>query len=143
MNMANLSAFQTLSLWLTEKISESADAYVPSARLCFIPALLIDWIVEVLLLLYMVRILFPSQSFSNRRVILLGVIMSLITAPGLLALVNQWYSVPTILIGESLVILIEAGILAFGLKIKFLKALLMSFVVNVLSFLVGLLFYLA
>ena len=141
--MANLSAYQTLSLWLNEKISDPADAYIPSPRLCFLPALLIDWVVEILLLLYMVRILFPAQSFSNRRVIVLGLIMSLITAPALFALVNRWYSVPIILIGESLVILIEAGILAFGLKIKFLKALLMSFVVNVLSFLVGLLFSLA
>ncbi len=88
MNMADLSAFQMLSLWLNEKISDPADAYIPSARLCFLPALLIDWVVEILVLLYMVRILFPAQSFSNRRVVVLGLIMSLITAPALFALVN-------------------------------------------------------
>jgi hypothetical protein len=137
MNMANLSAFQTLSFWLTEKFSEPADAVVLPAWLFIFPALLIDWIVEIPVLLIMVRILFPPQSFSYRRVIVLGLIMSLITAPGLIALLDTWYSTLAVLIGESLVILIEAGILAFGLKIKFFRALLMSLAANVLSLLAG------
>jgi hypothetical protein len=105
----------------------------------FLVGLLLAWIVEIFVLLLIS--LNHLEGNSLRRIILLGLLMTLVTLPILWYILPVFLSgVPYILIGESLVILIEAGILKFGLNIGFAKALLISLVVNLASFVAGLLF---
>jgi hypothetical protein len=88
----------------------------------------------------MARVLFRQRAFSPRRVILLGLLMTLVTLPIL------WFVLPSLLspnlyvvVGELLVVLAEAAILKFGLEIDFAMALLMSLAANVASYVAGLL----
>jgi hypothetical protein len=106
----------------------------------FLIALLLAWLVEIPILLIMARVLFRQRAFSPRRVILLGLLMTLVTLPIL------WFVLPSLLSpnlyvvgGEALVVLAEAAILKFGLKIDFARALLMSLAANVASYVAGLL----
>jgi hypothetical protein len=112
---------------------------IPPAWSLFLKGLLLAWLVEIPVFLAMTRFLIHARKISIRRVILIGLITNLVTLPFL------WYILPLflggilyVIVGELFVILIEAGILAFGLKINYSKALLMSFIANAASFALGL-----
>jgi hypothetical protein len=108
----------------------------------FLLALLLAWLVEIPVMIVMMRFLFRLKTIPILRMVLVGALMTLVTLPIL------WYVLPLfmsgliyVLMGEALVILAEAAMIKFGLKIDFSKALLISFVANLLSFLAGLLIF--
>ena len=106
----------------------------------FLFSLLLTIIVETLVLFFVVKYFFKLKRISNSLLIFLGIFCSFATLPYL------WFIFPLfletrnifILFGEFLVVLIESIIYYFVLKVGWKKAVVLSLVCNLASFLVGL-----
>jgi len=107
----------------------------------FLVALFLTLIVEVPLVLFFVRYIYKHKNIGISNIIFIGILASALTLPYL------WFVLPTFIsnqvayqiIGEFLVILIEASIYYKLLKLKTAEALLVSLVANIASVVLGLL----
>ena len=108
-------------------------------ELKFLLSLSLTIISETVTLFFVAKYFLKIQ-LSVRRIIFLGVFCSFSTLPYL------WFILPIFiksyfqlaLIGEAIVIIIESIIYYFVLKVNLKKALCISLVCNIVSFLVGL-----
>ena len=106
----------------------------------FLLSLTLTLVIEIVVLLVLSKYLIKKIKF--KKIIIAGLIASILTLPYL------WFVLPAylsslkyIIIGELLVVLIETLIYWNLLNIKFNKALLISFICNLISFLIGLLVF--
>jgi hypothetical protein len=104
----------------------------------FLFALFTTWLVEVPLLFLLVRYIVKGNDLSSARIIGTGLLASALTLPYL------WFVLPPyvdaayyLLIGESLVIAIEAMVFFLLLRVKPTIAVFLSLVVNVASYCIG------
>jgi hypothetical protein len=105
----------------------------------FLYSLFLTLVIEVPIVFFLVRYLYKKS--KNWDIVLVGIIASTLTLPYL------WFILPFyvsdrmiyILLGESIIVLIEAFMYHRLLKIKFTQALLVSFIANLASTLFGLL----
>jgi len=104
----------------------------------FLLALVTTWCIEIPVLFGMIRFLFQDKSTSRGRIIFTGLLCTALTLPYL------WFVLPPYvdaayyhLIGETLVVIMEAVILnrVIGLDAK--KSLISSFSMNAASFALG------
>ena len=105
----------------------------------FLIALLLTWLIEIPVLFILARFVFKVRQVSVWRILGSGLLASALTLPYL------WFLLPSILttasgiyLGEVLVFLVEALLYHRLLSLSYPKALLLSFAVNTLSFLLGL-----
>jgi len=106
-------------------------------ELSFLFSLILTLIVEIPIVFLMVR--YINKAIDKLNIILSGALASTLTLP------YFWFVMPAyvsnrmlyIVIGESLIILIEALIYYRLLKLKFTQALLVSFIANLASVIVG------
>lgn len=105
----------------------------------FLLALLLTWLIEIPILFVLVRYVFKVRQVSVWRILGVGLLASALTLPYL------WFLLPSILttasgiyLGEILVFLVEALLYRWLLGMSYPKALLLSFIVNAISFLLGL-----
>ena len=105
----------------------------------FLLALLLTWLIEIPILFILARYVFKVRDVSTWRILGSGLLASALTLPYL------WFLLPSILttasgiyLGEVLVFLVEALLYRWLLGLSYPKALLLSFAVNTLSFLLGL-----
>lgn len=105
----------------------------------FLLALLLTWLIELPVLFLLARVILRLPGVSNARLLAAGLVVSLLTLPVL------WFVWPllfpagySIWLGEGLVWLVEALLYRWLLRIRLSEALLISLVLNGLSFLVGL-----
>ena len=107
----------------------------------FLISLLFTIVVEIITLYVIIKYFFKKEKIKNSLLLFTGFLCSFATLPYL------WFIIPIliktrlpyILIGEALVILIESFIIFFILKINYKKSIIISFICNFLSFLLGLL----
>jgi hypothetical protein len=105
----------------------------------FLLALVTTWCIEIPVLTALIRFAFRNTTLPTIRIIGIGALCTALTLPYL------WFILPPyvdavyyIIIGETLVFLVEAGILNRLLGLKPMTALVCSFVMNAASFLLGL-----
>lgn len=105
----------------------------------FLLALLLTWLIELPVLFLLARVILRLPGVSNARLLAAGLVVSLLTLPVL------WFVWPllfpagySIWLGEGLVWLVEALLYRWLLRIRLSEALLISLLLNGLSFLVGL-----
>jgi hypothetical protein len=104
----------------------------------FLYALLATLLTEVLVVLLILR--YRYKNYNNISIIFSGVISSALTLP------YFWFILPVfisdrmiyIIVGEVMIILIEAFIYFYLLRLKFSQALIVSLIANIVSILVGL-----
>ena len=105
----------------------------------FLKSLFLTLLIEIPLLFIFVKYIFKIR-FSNKKIFFAGLISSVLTLPYLWfvmrAFINANYYIQ---IGELVVILIEALIYNQLLEIRFDKSFLMSLVINIISFALGIL----
>ena len=104
----------------------------------FLLALVTTWCIEVPILIALIRYVFRDKTLPVIRIVGIGALCTALTLPYL------WFILPPyvdaanyVLIGETLVFLVEAFILNRLLGLKPPIALLCSFVMNLASFLLG------
>jgi len=105
----------------------------------FLLALVTTWCIEIPVLIALIRFAFRDKTLPFIKIIGTGALCTAITLPYL------WFILPPyvdaayyIIIGETLVFLVEAFILNRLLGLKPTVALVCSFVMNAASFLLGL-----
>ena len=105
----------------------------------FLMALLVTLLIEVPILFALARLVPGMRAIRVPRLLVAGLLASALTLPYL------WFIVPVFLrgvdglvIGEMLVFLVEAGIYMLVLRIDVRRALLVSFVANLVSLALGL-----
>lgn len=105
----------------------------------FLLALVTTWVIEISILITLIRFVFRDKTLPVPRIIGIGALCTALTLPYL------WFILPPyvdaanyIVIGETLVFLVEAFILNRLLGLKPAAALASSFVMNLASFLLGL-----
>ena len=104
----------------------------------FLLSLCVTWLIEVPLLFLLVRYLVKGNDPSAARIVGTGLLASALTLPYL------WFVLPPYvdaayypLIGELLVIAVEAALFFLLLRVKPVAAVFLSLVVNVSSFGIG------
>jgi hypothetical protein len=104
----------------------------------FLISLLLTLIVEIPILLILVKYFLKDKRNSVIHIIIVGLLASALTLPYL------WFVLPPfinvnyyIYIGEILVFLIESLVYYKFLNIRFNKALIISFIANLVSFVLG------
>lgn len=106
----------------------------------FLISLILTVVIETLVLFVLLRFLFKIRSsrISNKKIIFTGLVASGLTLPYL------WFIFPRFLNatyyiypGEILVILAEMFLIKYLLEIKYWKAILISIIANVASFILG------
>ena len=105
----------------------------------FLLALVTTWCIEIPILITLIRFIVRDKALPLIKIIGTGALCTALTLPYL------WFILPPyvdaayyILIGETLVFLVEAIILNRVLGLKPAAALICSFVMNMASFLLGL-----
>jgi hypothetical protein len=105
----------------------------------FLLVLVTTWAIEIPILIILIRFVFQDKTLSLIRIIGIGALCTALTLPYLWLIlppyVDAAYYVP---IGEMLVFLVEAVILNRLLGLKPTVALVCSFLMNMASFLLGL-----
>ncbi len=109
----------------------------------FLQSLTVTITIEILILFILIRFLFKlkKEEITNSYLFFTGFICSFATLPYL------WFLLPLFLktrmnymiIGESSVVILETIILYYLLKISFKNCLIISFICNATSFLIGIL----
>nr|WP_320161568.1 hypothetical protein [uncultured Methanoregula sp.] len=107
----------------------------------FLLALITTWIIEIIILVTLIRLVFHDRSLSTGKIIITGALCTALTLPYL------WFVLPPFvdaalypLIGETFVVVIEAGILYLVLELDPKRAMICSLVMNAASYVLG--FYL-
>ncbi|MFA4825400.1 MAG: hypothetical protein WC593_09620 [Methanoregula sp.] len=105
----------------------------------FLLALVTTWVIEISILIALIRFVFRDKTLPLARITGVGALCTALTLPYL------WFILPPyvdaayyILIGETLVFLVEAAILNRVLGLELKRALVCSFIMNAASFLLGL-----
>lgn len=108
----------------------------------FLVSIFVTLIIEVPVLILFSKFIFKIKKVSFKKLIIVGLLASALTLPYL------WFVLPFfintiyyIYIGELLVFLIEAAIYYGLLEIKLTRVLIISFVANLVSFIVGLIVF--
>ena len=108
----------------------------------FILALIITLALETLGLVLLLKIIFKFKKYSLKKLIIIGIVASALTLPYLwfvfVAYLPRLYCV---IFGEIFVILVESVIYMQFLDLKWYRAFYVSFILNILSILAGLLFF--
>jgi hypothetical protein len=104
----------------------------------FLIALCETWLVEIPLLFLLIRYIVKANDLSVARIVGTGLLATALTLPYL------WFVLPPYvnaayypLIGESMVIAVEAVVFFLLLRVKSAAAVFLSLVVNVSSFAIG------
>jgi hypothetical protein len=103
-------------------------------------SLFLTTIIETAVLFLLIRYYFKANDISNSLLLFAGIFSSFSTLPYLWFLLPQFIDSYGILaiVGETSVILTEAIIYYFVLKVNLSRALQLSFSCNISSFLIGL-----
>lgn len=110
-------------------------------ELDFLKALFLTIIIETAVLFLLFYSQLKKEKPANWLLLLTGIVTTMATLPYLWFIIplfiqsKLWYT----LVCESLAVLVESVIILGLLKVKYPKALLISFVCNMASYLVGLL----
>jgi len=103
----------------------------------FLVALALTILIEVGVLLILFNFLF-KRDFKNSKLIIIGSMLSVLSLPYL------WFVLPPfinaryyLLYGEIIIIVAEALLLSYLLKLRISRALLVSVLINAASFLAG------
>lgn len=102
----------------------------------FFLCLLITLAIEVPILIFISKYVFKFN-FKLQKLIVIGIIASILTLPYLWFLFPAYIKFYYILIGEIMVILVEALIYNQLLEIKYTKSLFISIIVNFISYFLG------
>jgi hypothetical protein len=107
----------------------------------FLISLLLTIIVEIISLFILIKFFFKKEKIKNQILFFAGFLCSFATLPYLWFIIPLLVKtrLPYILIGEIFVVLIESFIIFFMLKINYKKSIIISFICNIISFLLGLL----
>ncbi len=104
----------------------------------FLISLFITSIIEIPIIIIFVKFIFKNHKIPIRKIIIIGFIASAITLPYL------WFILPAfvnlsnyIIVGESLVVIIESLIYYGLLNIKINESFIISLVANLISYAVG------
>jgi hypothetical protein len=104
----------------------------------FLLALVTTWVIEISILITLIRFVFRDKTLPLTKFIGIGALCTALTHPYL------WFILPPyvdaanyVVIGETLVFLVEAFILNRILGLKPAVALICSFFMNLVSFLLG------
>jgi hypothetical protein len=107
----------------------------------FLVSLLFTLIIEIPILFVFVKYIFRKKNISAKKIIISGLIASSLTLPYLWFVLSPYIPANNfILMGESLVVLVEALIYFFVLSLDIKEAFIVSLAANVISFFIG--FYL-
>ncbi len=105
----------------------------------FLLALVTAWLIEIPVLFGLIRIVFKARKISPMRIILAGILCTALTLPYL------WFVIPPYVnlayytvIGETLVIIVEAIILNRVLELEPKAAVVCSVGMNIASYVLGL-----
>ncbi len=108
----------------------------------FLISLFITLIIEVPILLFLIKFFYKIKKIPLKKIISVGIISSALTLPYL------WFVFPPyilsnyyIYIGEILILCIEAYIYNQFLELKISKSFLISFICNIISFVIGLIIF--
>ena len=110
----------------------------------FLKALLITITIETTVLFLLVKIFFKKHTISNYIILLTGILASFSTLPYL------WFIFPLfiktkvlyIIICESFAVLFESAVIMGLLRTTYIKALIISIICNMSSYLIGLFIHL-
>jgi len=113
---------------------------MPDYENLFLKALVLTISIETIILFVLVKTFFRKSNLSNILIIFSGILASFSTLPYL------WFVLPHfihnkisfIIAGEIMVVIIESLIYFFLLRLKYSYSLLISFICNLFSFLLGL-----
>ncbi|MCX6751663.1 MAG: hypothetical protein NT161_02770 [Candidatus Nomurabacteria bacterium] len=108
----------------------------------FLLALFLTLISEVPIVFVLVRYFYKYKDIKIPTIVFVGILASVLTLPYL------WFVLPAfvfnqtlyVMLGETLVVLIEAIIYYKLLKLKLLDSLVISLIANIVSIILGLLF---
>ena len=123
------------------KIDYSVTEIYPNTEIFkFLQALLITILIETLLLFLLFKTKYKTLNISNNSLLFTGILASFSTLPFV------WFVLPIylqpnlsyLLVSESSVMIVESLIIYMILKIDYKKALVVSIVCNLVSFLGGL-----
>jgi hypothetical protein len=104
----------------------------------FLLSLCVTWLIEVPLLFLLIRYIFKQNDLNAARIVGTGLLASALTLPYLWFVLSPYIDEAYyLLIGELLVIAVEAVIFFFLLRVKPVAAVFLSLVVNVSSFVIG------
>jgi len=108
----------------------------------FLISLFATLIIEIPALFLLLRFLYKNKKISLRKIIFVGFVASALTLPYL------WFVLPPYILsnyyvyfGEIFVFLIEVLIYNQLLELKFKDAIFISFICNLLSFVIGLIIF--
>lgn len=110
----------------------------------FLKALILTITIETIVLFVLFKVFFKKNEISNVHLFFTGILITFATLPYLWFIFPYfihskiWYHV----FGEMFVTVIESIIIMAMLRIKYSKALLVSFICNVTSYGIGLLIHL-
>tara|TARA_Y100000034_G_scaffold108567_1_gene139039 strand:- start:92 stop:436 length:345 start_codon:yes stop_codon:yes gene_type:complete len=108
----------------------------------FLISLFITLIIELPVLFLMLRFFYKNKKISVRKIIFVGFFASALTLPYLWFVLSPYIlSNYYIYFGEFLVFLVEALVYNQILELKFNKALFLSFICNLVSFIIGLMIF--
>ena len=127
---------------ITMTIMDNGQLLTVTYEIKFLLALFLTILIEIIILSMLIRkiLRMDTKKISNSRLIFTGMICSFATLPYL------WFVLPSfleskilfILFGELFVIIIEAILLFFILRVGVTKSFLISLCCNLISFLIGL-----
>ncbi|BFT94678.1 hypothetical protein MNSC_06860 [Minisyncoccus archaeophilus] len=107
----------------------------------FLLSLILTLVIEIPVILFLVRYLYQDKRIGILKIVSGGVIASCLTLPYLWFIfpyyIRDWNTL--FLIGESVIVCIEAIIYINYLEIKPLKAFTLSLIANAISVVIGLL----
>lgn len=105
----------------------------------FLVSLILTLLIETLILLVLLKIIAPK--IKKLKIVLISILATSLTLPYLWFIFPNYLAYPNyIILGEIFVFLTEAIIYWRTLPITIKKALIISFIANLLSLIVGLLF---
>ena len=105
----------------------------------FLLALCTTWCIEIPMLFVLIRYVFHDKALTAIRIIGAGGLCTALTLPYLWFILPPYVDAASyIVIGETLVVLVEAFILNRLLGLKPMVSIACSFVMNMASFLLGL-----
>jgi hypothetical protein len=108
----------------------------------FVLALLVTLIVEIPILIFFFRYVFKTNRIPLQKLISTGIIASALTLPYLWFVLLPYVSTDYyFFIGETFVIIVESLIYYQIIELKLEKSLLLSFISNISSYLIGIIIF--
>jgi hypothetical protein len=109
----------------------------------FLFALLLTWFIEIIAAIILIKYLFKSREIKIARIVFVGLIASGLTLPYLWFILPSYISNRLLytLVGEISIILVEAIIYYYFLKLRLPLSFVVSFVANLASFFLGIIIF--